>query len=100
MLNSITIPEMEGLIKTDHPNWAQDAIHNLAQEYINFMDSRLEKPLRTYLDTQKMTDFAHGEFTLLLIRAMKGNCSYLTAVSLMDAYLKDSLNGKALILRR
>lgn len=100
MLNSISLSEMEELIKADYPNRASEAIRSLAQEYIDYMDSRLEQSLRTYLDTQKMTDFEHGEFSLLLIRAMKGNCSYLKAIVLMDAYLKDNLNGKALIMRR
>ena len=31
---------------------------------------------------------------------MRRRCSYLQAVLLMDAYLKDPRNGKALILRR
>lgn len=31
---------------------------------------------------------------------MRHGCSYLQAVLLMDAYLKDPCNGKALILRR
>ena len=90
MLHAISNQELEHLLTLDHPTWSTQAITQQAEE----------APLRRYLDTGKPQQFQAGEFSLLLIQAMRHGCSYLQAVLLMDAYLKDPCNGKALILRR
>lgn len=100
MLHTISNQELEHLLTLDHPAWTPQAIAQQAEAYRNFLDDRLEAPLRHYLDTGKPQQFQSGEFSLLLIQAMRHGCSYLQAVLLMDAYLKDPQNGKALILRR
>lgn len=100
MLRAISNQELEHLLTLDHPTWSTQAIAQQAAEYRQFLDDRLEAPLRRYLDTGKPQQFQAGEFSLLLIQAMRHGCSYLQAVLLMDAYLKDPCNGKALILRR
>ena len=100
MLHAISNQELEHLLPLDHPTWSTQAITQQAEEYRQFLDDRLEAPLRRYLDTGKPQQFQAGEFSLLLIQAMRHGCSYLQAVLLMDAYLKDPCNGKALILRR
>lgn len=100
MLHTISNQELEHLLALDHPSWTDQAIAQEAEECRNFLDGRLDAPLRRYLDTGKPQQFQHGEFSLLLIQAMRCGCSYLQAVLLMDAYLKDPRNGKALILRR
>ena len=100
MLHSISNQELENLLTCDHPTWTAQAITQEAEECRNFLDDRLDAPLRRYLDTGTPQQFQSGEFSLLLIQAMHHGCSYFQAVLLMDAYLKDPLNGKALILRR
>ena len=100
MLRAISNQELEHLLTLDHPTWSTQAITQQAEEYRQFLDDRLEAPLRRYLDTGKPQQFQAGVFSLLLIQAMRHGCSYLQAVLLMDAYLKDPCNGKALILRR
>ena len=100
MLHAISNQELEHLLTLDHPTWTPQAIAQQAEEYRNFLDDRLDAPLRRYLDTGKPQQFQHGAFSLLLIQAMRHGCSYLQAVLLMDAYLKDPQHGKALILRR
>mgnify|MGYP004457915967 CR=1 FL=1 len=100
MLHTISNQELEHLLTLDHPTWTPQAIAQQAEEYRNFLDDRLEAPLRHYLDTGKPQQFRVGEFSLLLIQSMRRRCSYFQAVVLMDAYLKDPRNGKALILRR
>ena len=100
MLHTISNQELEHLLTLDHPTWTPQAIAQQAEEYRNFLDDRLDAPLRRYLDTGKPQQFQSGEFSLLLIQAMRRRCSYLQAVLLLDAYLKDPQNGKALILRR
>lgn len=100
MLHAIANQELEHLLALDHPSWTAEALAQQAEEYRRFLDDRLEEPLRRYLDTGTPQQFQSGEFSLLLIQALRHGCSYLQAVILMDAYLKDPLNGKALILRR
>lgn len=100
MLRAISNQELEHLLTLDHPTWTTQAITQQAEEYRQFLDDRLEEPLRRYLDTGKPQQFQSGEFSLLLIQALRHGCSFLQAVALMDAYLKDPRNGKALILRR
>lgn len=100
MLRAISNQELEHLLTLDHPTWSTQAIVQQAEEYRQFLDDRLEAPLRRYLDTGKPQQFRVGEFSLLLIQSMRRRCSYFQAVVLMDAYLKDPRNGKALILRR
>ncbi len=100
MIQSVTQEEMERLLQKEHPAWTSRAIFNEATQLLQGLDNRFEPFLRTYLDTGKMTDYTHGEFSLFLIRGLRRNCSYLQAVLLMDTYLKNPRNGRALILRR
>lgn len=100
MLNNISLDQLARQIHKDNPNWTIEAAKRQASEYITLWDGRLSNILSDYLSKGAETDFKHGEFSLLLIKALRHNCSYLHAISLMDAYIKDPLNGKALILRR
>ncbi len=100
MIRSVSVKELEALVAADHPEWDRRAIEETAKEYAGMLDDRFDEPLRRYVREGEMAELRHGEFSLYLIRAMRKNCSYLQAVVLMDAYLKDELNGKALILRR
>lgn len=100
MLRVISRQDLERLLLQDHPTWIADAITRQAEEYRLRLDERLEEPLRQYLQTGTPQEFSYGEFSLLFIQALRHGCSYFQAVTLMDAYLKDPLNGKALILRR
>ena len=100
MLQKITKAEMLSLISSAHPCWTPDAVNTLAETYIKHMDSRLDEPLYIYVSTGKMTDWRHDEFSILEIRALRHNCSYIDAVILMDAYLKDPARGRYRIMAR
>ena len=68
MLHAISNQELEHLLTLDHPTWSTQAITQQAEEYRQFLDDRLEAPLRRYLDTGKPQQFQAGEFSLLLIQ--------------------------------
>ena len=71
MLHAISNQELEHLLTLDHPTWSTQAITQQAEEYRQFLDNRLEAPLRRYLDTGKPQQFQAGEFSLLLIQVMR-----------------------------
>ena len=100
MINSVSPKDLERKIAEDHPAWSPAARLEKAEEYLETLDERLEETLRLYVNENKISDFSYGEFTVLMIQALRRKCSYLDALFLMDAYLKDPLNGKAMILRR
>ena len=100
MLQLVTQKELEALLTREHPFWAPQAVQQRAQEYHDTMDARLDALLRSYLDTGEMANFRQGEFSVIQIQRMRPGRSYFTALTLMDAYLKDAVNGRALILRR
>lgn len=100
MINTITCQELESLLSLENPSWNSQSIHERAKEYLLTLDERLEPSLTALVKEGKKLDFQHGEFSIYLIQALRHNCSFLEAIILMDAYIKDSLNGKALILRR
>lgn len=100
MLKSVSPAELARLLAAEYPLWDADALRRQAEEYVSTLDKRLDAPLRGYLDTGEPVNFRHGEFSILQIQWLRAGRSYLTAVTMMDAYLKDPLNGKALILRR
>lgn len=100
MLNNISAEQLADTILANNPNWSAQAAKEQAAEYISQWDECLSEAVHNYLSTGFETDYKYGEFSILLIKALRHNCSYLQAVSLMDAYIKNSLNGKAMILRR
>ena len=100
MLTKVTITEMAELLRHDHPCWDESAIQKYAKDYIATMDASLDEPLYTFIHTGKISDTTHQNYSLLAIRAIRGNCSYLEAAILMDAYIKDPSKGKLLIQRR
>ena len=100
MLYSVSLEELETLIREDHPHWVSEAVHNRAIAYRDSLDARLEEPLRILIREKRMSDVQYGEFSLYHIRALRHNCSYFQAILLMDAYMKDPQAGKALIFRR
>ena len=100
MLKNVSLDQLTHKIHNDNPNWTIDAAKAQASEYILLWDERLSNILNDYLTKGIETDYKYGEFSILLIKALRHNCSYLYAIYLMDAYIKDPLNGKALILRR
>lgn len=98
--NSITIQELAQVLVNEHPSWSADAVMKQAKEYLSCIDLRLNEVVKAYVKDNKMIDYQYGEFSIYLIRALRHNCSFFQAIILMDAYLKDPMNGKALILRR
>lgn len=100
MITCVTIKELELFLIKEHPSWHKQSVHDYAREYLLTIDDSLSLAVESLVKTGKRVDYKHGEFSLYLIQALRQNCSYWEAIILMDAYIKDSLNGKALILRR
>ena len=99
MLNHISVPELQQLLRASHPGWHPDAVLNLADTYKKNLDSRLESPLLQYLQTGKYIEYSYGDFSLLEICGLRG-CAYIDAVILMDQYMRDPVMGRAKILAR
>lgn len=100
MLVDITIDEMERLIAQEYPHRDKRAVRKLAEEYVSSFDARLNEPLRKYLRGMPAENFRYKEFSLYQIRHLKKGRSFLTAVVMMNDYIKDPDSGKLLILRR
>ena len=100
MLNDISVEDMRQLLASEHPAWKDAAVGKLAEKYTRSLDARLEKVLAHFIQTGERINFRYGEFSLLQIYALRENCSFFTAILMMDAYLKDPVSGKAMILRR
>lgn len=100
MITNVTSQELERFLSKEHPAWHPQSIHTHAEEYLSTIDDRLSLAAEAWIKTGKRVDYQYGEFSLYLIQALRQNCSYWDAIILMDAYIKDPLNGKALILRR
>ena len=100
MLSSVTNKELALALAKENPGWTDDALMTEANECLSFWDEQLDPVVAHYVKDGKCTDFKHGEFSVFIIRALRHNCGFLKAVSLMDAYIKDPVNGKAIILRR
>ena len=98
---SISSPKiLENLYASAHPGWTGDAVHAAISDFLCGCDPRLEKTVETYASFGVESDYAHGEFSLSLIRALRRGCSFIDAVMLMSEYLHDPQKGKALILRK
>lgn len=100
VITNITSQELEFFLAKEHPAWHAQSVHNHANEYLTSIDERLAIAIEALVKSGERIDFQYGEFSLYLIQALRQNCSYWDAIILMDAYIKDPLNGKALILRR
>ncbi len=100
MLRSVTPAQLEKLILEEHPMWDKNSVRKIAESYVSNIDERLEDALAAFIKDGTCAEYEYGEFTLYLIRAMRDNCSYLEAVVLMSEYMKDSAEGKAMILAR
>lgn len=100
MITNITNEELELFLIKEHPVWHTQSVQDHAKEYLSSIDDRLSPAIEALVRTGDHVDYQHGEFSLYLIQALRQNCSYWEAIILMDAYMKDPLNGKALILRR
>lgn len=100
MLTQTTVDEMERLIAQEHPYWNEQAVKKLAEEYVATFDSRLDEPLRLYFNGLPAECFRYQDFSIYQIRHLKSGRSFLTAVMMMNEYIKDADNGKRLILRR
>ncbi len=92
--------EIAKLIAQAHPRWTDDAVRGHAQAYAETLDARLLDLLRVHIDTGDTPNFRQGEFSVAQIQRLVRGRSYLDALVLMDAYLKDEASGRARILRR
>lgn len=100
MITNITNQELELFLAKEYPAWHAQSVHDHANEYLTSIDERLAIAIEALVKSGERIDFQYGEFSLYLIQALRQNCSFWEAIILMDAYIKDPLNGKALILRR
>lgn len=92
--------EIARLIAQAHPGWTTEAVREHARACAKTLDERLLGLLRAHIDTGTTPNFRYGEFSVIQIRRMARGRSYLDALVLMDAYVKDEASGRALILRR
>ena len=92
--------EIARLIAQAHPGWTTEAVQEHACACAKTLDERLLGLLRAHIDTGTTPNFRQGEFSVIQIQRMARGRSYLDALVLMDAYLKDEASGRALILRR
>ena len=100
MLHKMDIDTMRQLLRQENPAWADSYIQRTAVKYVTEMDGSLDEPLWTYAKDGHKTDLRRGEFSLLMILALQPGCGYVQAAAYLDAYIKDPVVGKALILRR
>lgn len=99
-MDNVSIDQLANRIHSDNPMWTIESTKNLASEYVSRWDNCFSDLVNDYLSQGVERDFQYGEFSLFLIKALRHNCSYLIAIDLMNSYMSDPLNGKALILRR
>jgi hypothetical protein len=100
MITSVTDKELAIALANENPGWSEEAVTTESREYLSCWDEELEPVVSKYIKEGVCSDYKHGDFSIFIIRALRHNCGFLKAVSLMDAYIKDPINGKALILRR
>jgi hypothetical protein len=100
MITSVTYKEFVLSLAKENPSWTEEAISNESKECLSCWDDRLDPIVSKYIKEGVCCDFRYGEFSIFLIRALRNNCGFLKAISLMNSYLKDPINGKALILKR
>lgn len=100
MLQKVDTNMMQQLLRQENPSWTDRYIQRTASEYVSEMDTSLDEPLWTYARSGHRTDLHHGEFSLLIILALRPGCGYVQAAAYLDAYIKDPVAGKAMILRR
>lgn len=100
MISNLSVDKLTAAFAAENPAWAPEMARQQAEESLLFWDDRLAPVVESYVEQGILSNFSHGEFSVLLIRGLRHNCGFLQAVGLMDAYLKDPLHGKALILRR
>lgn len=100
MLKNVSLDLLVNALRNEHPFWTREAIQREAEQCLELWDESLSDVLSEYLRQGYEADLHYGEFSLNLIKALRNNCSYLCALGLMDSYIKDPLQGKALILRR
>ena len=100
MITSVTDKEFALALAKENPGWTKEAISTESKECLSYWDERLELVVSKYIKEGVCSDFKYGEFSIFIIKALKNNCGFLKAISLMNSYLKDSTNGKALILNR
>lgn len=100
MISQVSADKMAAALAAENPGWTAEGARRQAEEDLAFWDDRLAPAVRAYVEEGKISDFHHGEFSLLLIQKLRHGCGFLRAAGLMDAYLKDPLHGKAHILKR
>ena len=99
MITMISQHDMERLIREYDPLMTEDATTRYAQKYIETLDSRFDTALKEFAEKKIETDIREGEFSIRIIRQLKG-CGYLQALLLLDDYIKDNRKGRIRILSR
>lgn len=95
---------LSSIIKTlllrDHPQWDIGYIQKKSLEYAGILVPDLAALLKDYGKTGQLIDYRHNEFSIFIIQALQGNCSYLDAILLMNEYIVNPAVGRERILRR
>ena len=96
---SVHSDEVARLMAQAHPGWTAEAVSQQALRCAATMDERLLPLVREHIDTGATPNFRHEEFSLVQIQRLSHGRSYIDALILMDAYLKDEEAARARILR-
>lgn len=80
-----------------HPYWVPQACRDKALWFETELSAELLPLLADWLQTGAEREYAAGAFSVRKIMGLRG-VSYLTALELMDLYLKDPWKGQNAIL--
>lgn len=98
MLQLVSSDDLLRLMREDHPQWTESNSKRIAEEMAALLDPMFDIPLKTWIVSRDMTNVRHGEFDLVTIRNIHPECTYLDMIRLLDAYIKNPVEGKIRIL--
>ena len=98
MLRKATEAGLYKIIREAHPHWNDEASRIIVKNNVEQFDESLDDLISTYAETGMITFFQHGEFSIFDIIMIRDNCSFYDAVELIDAYIKDEVDGKLRII--
>ena len=99
MLQLVTLSEMETMLSKERYYQRREDLLKDAQYLLDTIDSRLDTVLSIYAKEGRYTDFSMDGMSVITISSLR-HCGFLEAAILMDAYLKDPVDGLDQIVRR
>lgn len=99
MLTNIKNKDLKTIISSFRPGWKEDAVTELASAMHKELSPCFEPLLLDYIERGEENNYAYKDISVNAIMALR-SCDFLTAILLLDEYIKDEISGRALILRR